>query len=240
MKKAILFLFSLLLLAGINYSFNSENEKCITGKGKTIEKEITLDAFSYLSVTSSVDVELSQGPQKVVAVGQENIIEQLNRNVKGAHWTIEFDEKICWNNTFSVKVTLPSLEGVNINGAGDVTGHSVFSGDALDVFINGSGDVNLEVDMKAVKTKINGSGDVRLVGISKEHSISINGSGDVRSMELETQNCSVNIHGSGDVKVHAQKSLSVNVQGSGDVHYKGTPEVSSKVQGSGEVQSVAK
>lgn len=240
MKKAILFLFSLLLLAGINYSFNSENEKCISGEGKTVEKEIDLDAFTYLAVTSAVDVELSQGPQKIIAVGQANIIEQLSRNVKGSHWTIEFDEKICWNNDFSVKVTLPSLEGVNINGAGDVNGHSVFAGDQLDVFINGSGDVNLEVDMKAVKTKINGSGDVHLVGLSEEHSISINGSGDVKSMELETQHSSVNIHGSGDVKVHAEKSLSVNVQGSGDVHYKGSPKVSSKVQGSGEVQSISK
>ncbi|NND76893.1 MAG: DUF2807 domain-containing protein [Flavobacteriales bacterium] len=237
MKKALLFLFTLLILSGIGYSF-SFSSKCIKGEGKTVEKEISLDDLSYLSVTSAVDVELSQGPQKVVAVGQANIIELLNRNVKGGHWTIDFTDKICWSTNFSVKVTLPSLEGVNINGSGDVRGNSVFSGESLDVFINGSGDVDLQVDMLQVVTKINGSGDVKLVGEAEKHSVSINGSGDVSSLDMHTMNSSVSIHGSGDVRVHAEKSLKVQVEGSGDVHYKGNPEVSSKIQGSGEIHSI--
>lgn len=240
MKKALFFITALLLFAGLGYSFNFDNDRCLKGEGNTIEKEISLEDISYLSVTSSVDVELIQGPQKVIAIGQANIIDQLSKNVKAGHWTIDFEEKICWNTKFSVKVTLPKLEGVNINGAGDVRGVSVFTGDELDVFINGSGDIELEVEMQKVDTRINGSGDVKLAGSASDHSVKINGSGDVSTLNMETMNSSVSIHGSGDVWVHAEKNLAVSVEGSGDVHYKGTPEVSSKIQGSGEVHNVHK
>ena len=240
MKKALIIITALLLFAGVNYSFNSVDEKCIRGEGKTIEKEISLDDFSYLSVTSSVNVELAQGPQNIIAIGQANVIDQLSRKVKDGYWAIDFRENICWNTNFSVKVTIPNLEGVNINGAGDVNGVSVFTGDQLDVHINGSGDVNLEVEMQKIDTKINGSGDVKLAGAAEEHSVKINGSGDVSTLDLETMNSSVSIHGSGDVRVNVQKKLAISVDGSGDVHYKGNPEVTSKIQGSGKVHSVHK
>jgi hypothetical protein len=54
--------------------------------------------------------------------------------------------------------------------------------------------------------------------------------------ELKAEEVSINIAGSGDAAVHADKSLEVRIAGSGDVVYTGNPAtVSTKVAGSGSV-----
>jgi hypothetical protein len=65
--------------------------------------------------------------------------------------------------------------------------------------------------------------------------VSIQGSGGVAARDLQADDVSVSIAGSGDAHVHARKTLAVSIAGSGDVDYAGDPVVRTSVAGSGSV-----
>jgi len=67
-------------------------------------------------------------------------------------------------------------------------------------------------------------------------SVAIAGSGAVKLMDMRADEVSVNIAGSGDAAVNANKTLAVSIAGSGDVVYSGDATVKSSVAGSGSVK----
>ena len=65
--------------------------------------------------------------------------------------------------------------------------------------------------------------------------VDLDGSGDADLGELEADEARVNVGGSGDADVRADKRLDVNVDGSGDVRYHGDPELTKDLDGSGDL-----
>ncbi|NNF18253.1 MAG: DUF2807 domain-containing protein, partial [Flavobacteriaceae bacterium] len=66
--------------------------------------------------------------------------------------------------------------------------------------------------------------------------IRMSGSGDLDAFDLEADDVEVQVSGSADVEVTANKSLKANVSGSGDIRYKGNPKkVDSRKSGSGDI-----
>ncbi len=134
----------------------------------------------------------------------------------------------------SYELTLPSLEGLEINGSGDVD--SDVPGDDLVIEINGSGDVDIDdIEAGSVTLSISGSGDVELSGRTDEFTVSIDGSADVRADELDAAAVTIDLDGSGDLAVAASDTLDVSISGAGSVAYEGRPEVTEDISGSGEV-----
>jgi hypothetical protein len=50
---------------------------------------------------------------------------------------------------------------------------------------------------------------------------------------IESDDVTVEISGSGSTNVFAKKTLNARISGSGDVYYKGTPEITKSIRGSG-------
>jgi hypothetical protein len=65
--------------------------------------------------------------------------------------------------------------------------------------------------------------------------VSVSGSGRVDATELQAQDATVGISGSGGCRLKVADTLSANISGSGSVYYAGSPRVSSRVSGSGRV-----
>ncbi len=238
-RRLVIFL-GLIFFAFLFFNFTNGSWAwdCVKGKGDLVEQTIDLDAFDSFSISSSADVELTKGKQKVVVVGQSNIIDLLNKDIKNGNWEIDFKKSVCYSKNFTVKITIPEIHKLSINGSGNVSSNSNFMGDELKLSINGSGDVQLDVDMKSTETTINGSGSVDIKGTCDSHEIVIAGSGDVDCMEMINKETKIKIMGSGDCKVNTSDNLDVSVMGSGDVFYKGNPELESSIMGSGEIKKM--
>ena len=210
------------------------------GKGPAVERELQLDDFTGISLNVSADVTLKEGAQNVVVSGEENIIDLLSTNVENGVWVIKFTERRVRNyRKLQITITIPTLDKAKINGSCDIIGQDAFSGSSrLETAINGSGNIDLEVNTGRASASINGSGDIRLRGSAQEFSIDINGSGDVEATGLEAMTVSVHTNGSGNAEVNATESLEVRISGSGDVRYRGNPRVNSRTSGSGSLQSI--
>lgn len=82
-----------------------------------------------------------------------------------------------------------------------------------------------------------GSGNVSVTDpmATDQMEINILGSGNFSGFLLSTQDCQVDIVGSGDCEITVGSSLDVSIDGSGSVYYKGSPLIKDHISGSGRV-----
>jgi hypothetical protein len=211
---------------------------CITPETAAIEKTIDLQNFNKIKLSSSVEVFLTQAASQTVTIkAPQEIIDLLNTEVDGDEWEIKFDE--CFNSNVSIHIALPHLEELSVNGSGSIVGKGPFVVKDLELDINGSGDIKLEINAEEVEVSIKGSGDISLAGEAKETDISVMGSGDLQALKLETEESDISIKGSGDVKVNVTKRIDIGIYGSGDVQYRGNPKQTEiNIKGSGEIKKL--
>jgi len=237
MNKSTFFTAVLLLFGMINLTAQNWNTGSIEGEGEVGKQEISLSSFEGIELGFSGDVVIAQGnTQKVVVEGQQNIIDNIKREVSGGKWKIHFIKNVKNAKPVTVYITVPFLDYVTVLGSGTIKSSGRFKGlKDLEMNISGSGDIKMDYDAIETNIRISGSGDVEVVGSSKSLEVSISGSGDVVANNLETSRCRVQISGSGDASVMVNGDLDAQVHGSGDVRYRGNASVTAKVNGSGEV-----
>lgn len=227
--------YSLLAITAITFSACQLFVNCEEGQGNLVKKEIHLAAFNEISLEGNYQLFISQGDsQEVYIQAHENLIPFLNTEVKRGHWEIDFDPCVKSSEAIKIFATVSALKQLNIEGSGKVRGENTIKSSQLSLNIDGSGEIQLDIDAKEVESEINGSGDIKLSGKTKKHQIEVNGSGDIEAYELMSDNCEIEINGSGDVKVHVSYDLKAEVNGSGDIYYKGNVKnINSSINGSG-------
>ena len=222
--------------------FNScENSMlCEKGEGEVLSKQLNLPPISGIQVSNSSNVQLtySADGQLVTVRGQENIIDNLSLEVEDGIWNIDYDSCVRTNKEMVISISLPLVEYIGISGSGNVESTNHFPNQKdFEIDINGSGDLNLDMDVTGATIDIRGSGNVELAGKANSATYDIDGSGDVAAYGFETGKVKVDIDGSGSVEVKAVESLAVDIDGSGDVYYKGKPDLTVDISGSGEVHN---
>jgi len=209
---------------------------CLRGSGPVISEELTLNRIDAIDLKLPGTVYLRQGEeQKVVVEAQANIIDYLERTVKGGQWDIEVDRCVRDMEEVRIFITVPELVGITISGAGKVITENEIVGDDIDVGIPGSGSISLVCDADDLNVEITGSGSLSLEGLADEIRYRVSGSGDLKAFKLRARKGEVNISGSGDVEVFVTEELNVFITGSGDVLYQGNPSLNVSISGSGEV-----
>jgi hypothetical protein len=191
---------------------------------------------------SSFNVVVSQGAvQKVVAVGNQNIIDRLNTNVSGNQWDLGFDRGCFSNFDLTVYITVPSIDQVKLSGSGKVEMEDFNQENDLTVSISGSGDFSMNEFESADKLyiTISGSGGFRAnkeITCFENLNVKVSGSGCFHGYLIEVKDCTASTSGSGSCYVSALESLSATTSGSGNIYYKGNPSVDSHSSGSGRVR----
>lgn len=209
---------------------------CERGNGSIVTETLFLEDFSSIKLDISADVCIAQGEvQSVVVEGEQNIINELNLNVRGEEWEIEFDDCVRNHDGLKFFITLPFIDQLRISGSGLIFSNTDLQMERIKLRISGSGDIDVGLDVEEVHSKISGSGTIKMEGIANFSDIEITGSGDVRAFDLLTEDTDVKIRGSGNVEVLVEDRLDVKITGSGDVFYRGNPRVSANISGSGSV-----
>lgn len=210
---------------------------CLEGTGPVITEEIDLNLIKEIENNTSVDIELRYGQnQKIEVKGHRNHIELLQRQVSAERWVVDFSENVCAEDMI-IKVTIPEIRSLEIDGSGDFTALTPFQGKDFDVMIDGSGNVSIDISAEDIDIDVDGSGDVRLNGYAEEMTVNIDGSGDVFAFDLEANEISVDSDGSGNVQIYVKETLNAKIKGSGNITYKGDPEKMEFTQkGSGSIK----
>lgn len=238
MKHVLLFIVSATLLYSCRY-FDGER---VRGNGQPSTDVRSVRSFDHVASFGSFDIELTTGNEQSVKVEtDENLQEFIETYVDGNTLKIKTRDgySIRPRGHTKIYVTSPNYSSAIANGSGNITGRNqIMSNGKLKLEVNGSGNIEMDVKAETVETHIAGSGNINVSGSAKEGENSIHGSGNIRAGDLQTEESSVEIAGSGDVQVYATSKLDVNIMGSGGVRYKGDASVSSHIAGSGSVSKI--
>ena len=195
---------------------------------------VRLETIGDLNITQSdetrVELEFSpkyegaittevQGDTLVIGSNRRNIT-QINRDV------------------LRYNVTLSELEGVAVDGSGDVNVGSFGAEDIL-FSVDGSGDIVAEdLQVERLELAISGSSDVHFAGRADTFVAGVDGAGEIEARGLRAQEVRLGISGAGEAEVCALSALDVNVSGSGEITYYGAPSAPSvDISGAGEVEA---
>lgn len=212
----------------------------IAGNGHIITQEKNVGKFTAVNSSGAINVHIMQGETNAVKIeADENLIPYLDIYVNGNTLTIRQRQgfNLDPSKNIIVYVSSPEFKKIEMFGSGDIASdNTIFGSNPLKLDVSGSCTINLNVNVPGVNADISGSGNIFLKGRSADLNISMSGSGNIKCFDLITDNVTLNISGSSDAEVTANKKLNIDVSGSGSVLYKGNPSINQKVSGSGEVK----
>jgi preprotein translocase subunit SecG len=200
-----------------------------------ISQERQVGDFTGIHQSTSADVFISNGDRNMVTVkADEHAIDKLTTKVKNGILYIEVEGSIRNARTLEVYITMKRIDYIKNSGSGNIRCSGGIPGNDVKISINGSGDLEANLEANNMEINISGSGDVELLGVRGDFNLSVSGSGDVEAGELQLENCKVSIQGSGDVRLKgATANLLVKQNGSGDVNAYGLKAVAVDVNNSG-------
>ena len=196
--------------------------------------------FDAIALGGSFSLDVSQGAQaSVVVQADDKLLPLIETVVDNGRLEIRWKrgtQSPSWRQG-NVKVTVvtPKLRGLSTAGSSDIQ-LQAFNTPALKLSMAGAGNAVLTaLTTEELAVSIAGSGDVKGTGKASKLTINIAGSGDVKLIEMNSDDATVKISGSGSASVNAGKTLAVSIAGSGAVTYSGEAALKSSVAGSGSV-----
>lgn len=206
----------------------------------TVTEERELAGFNRISLGGVGHLMLEPGDRESVSVeASPDILPYVGTEVKEGKLRIWLKSRGIGRQFGSMgplnyHVTFRELNGVEVSGAGKVTGSGLVA-DHLDLSISGAGKAKLEVTTTELETRISGAGRLRLAGKADRQELIISGAGKYSAAELSGQEGRVTISGAGDGTVNVSEKLEVRISGCGSVRYLGEPDVKKSVSGVGTV-----
>lgn len=209
--RTALLLAAMLGLAGCNLATHG----AVKGSGKVIDEDRKVANFKSVRLEGAAAVIIKVGPAtKVTLTTDDNIAPLVTTSVDKDILVIDPKEAIS-PTKFVVTIETPSLEGFEIDGAGDAT-------------ITG-------LTGTSFRATIVGAGSIKLKGAVQNAHLEIDGAGDIDADELVAEAVRASIDGAGGIKVNAAKTLDAEMNGAGEIRFRGNPVVTKKMSGVGSV-----
>lgn len=224
MKNFITVFLAAILFTSCDVSLNGDS---ITGNGNIRTETRKPGSFHGVESSGSIDIEISSGDSYSVSVeNDDNILPFVITEVENGILNVYYKENTSVNNDHAkVYIKTPSLDKIISSGSANITiKDGVKNNQEIKISVAGSGDIEGTVDAPKVSASIGGSGNISLKGRTKDFDVKIGGSGDAKCGDLQSENTSVSIAGSGSAHVFASVHLKANIVGSGDVYYRGNPQ----------------
>ncbi len=234
MKKIFLLISAIALMSQFSCA-----QKGIKGNGNVINESRKTESYDKVTLIGSATIELIPGTEGDLTVSAEsNIVPYIETIVKGNELIVRFKDDFNYSTKKEIKISVPIQEitDITLKGSGDIIATKVLNLDNLNVNLDGSGDISLNVKTNKIQADVNGSGDIDLKGTTVDFTGNVNGSGDLNSKKLITQNSILSVNGSGDIESTTTNKVDALVVGSGDILVFGNPINETKmIKGSGDI-----
>lgn len=207
-----------------------------TGSGPA--RRFAVADFTAVAAAGSDDVDVRTGGGfSVRAEGDPAVLDHLRIRREGD--TLTIDREPGWHPTASgtarIFVTMPRIDRASVAGSGSIVVDAV-SGGRFKADAAGSGNLTVhKVAVGALDLSVAGSGDMAMTGRTRTLDVAIAGSGAIDGRTLTASAASVNVVGSGSVRVAVEGEAKVTMMGSGSVDLGARARCSVTKMGSGSV-----
>jgi hypothetical protein len=246
MKKI---LFALLLLAG--FVVNAQENKSIVYDENAQQRKVP--SFTAISVSSAIDLYLTQSNKNEVAVSATNdeIRDHIITEVVGGTLIIRLGDKGTWfswrkwgNYKTKAYVSIKDIDALTASGASTVhlvntiespkmriklSGASDFKGNikagVLMYQLTGASDYKGEVTANSIDIDGSGASSIELIGKVDDLAIEVSGASDAKLYNLTAKGAILRASGASNIGVTVTEILRANSSGASDINYKGNPTV---------------
>ena len=246
MKKI---LFALLLLAG--FVVNAQENKSIVYDENAQQRKVP--SFTAISVSSAIDLYLTQSNKNEVAVSATNdeIRDQIITEVVGGTLIIRLGDNGTWfswrkwgNYKTKAYVSIQDINALTASGASTVhlvntiespkmriklSGASDFKGNikagVLMYQLTGASDYKGEVSANSIDIDGSGASSIELIGKVDDLAIEVSGASDAKLYNLTAKGAILRASGASNIGITVTEILRANSSGASDINYKGNPNV---------------
>ncbi len=188
----------------------------VLGSGVMAAETRAVAPFTSVELAGGNSVTIQLGTsQSVVVQADDNLLANVTTKVVDRHLVIATTGSFTALTPMSVALTVPSLDGLALSGAGSVDAVGI-RGPALAVSLSGTGLVVVTGTVERLDATLSGTGDLELGGLDAQ---------DVRAM----------LSGSGRIVVTAHGTLDASIPGTGAIEYSGSPKLTQSVTGTGTI-----
>jgi ribosomal protein S8E len=216
MKKYILFI-AIVMLATSCYRGKR-------GSGNIITETRNVSAFTKVNVSTSINVDVQQGPlTEVIVEADDNLIKYIETTVVGNELKIRLKNISIWNHaTIKVHITAPQLDGFNAAASAEIVGkNTITSTTKINIDASSSAKIDLQLDAPSVNVNASSSADIIASGRTKEVEVDANSSSSVDLNKLLAETVIAEASSSANVAVFASVKIKANANSSGDIKYTG-------------------
>lgn len=185
-------------------SIKNDGAEGTKGSGNVKTETRNLSGFKKIKADSAVALEVSFKPEYSVTLeGDDNILPQFTTEVDGDKLIITSKGKVTTQSRVKVRITMPELTFLDLNGAVDAT-------------VTGVKGENLEVDA-------NGASRLKIDGEVRELDADATGASKFGGDDLKVENAKVKANGASYIIVNASGELKAEANGASGIMYIGEP-----------------
>lgn len=213
MKRLVWFVLLLpLLAAGCHHGRFTE----IKGNGKRELQKRQVPQFTSISTNGAFTIEVTcQKDLSLEIEGDENVLGFVKSEVSSNILRLQNSQSYSVSEPIMVRISVPNLEGLAVNGAGHIT-------------VKGVNNEKFEIDS-------NGAPTITVAGKTKMVDVSASGAGKVDAQNLHATRAVVDARGVAKVDVDVSDQLDVEISGPSSVTYNGNPTVNKNIHGPGKL-----
>lgn len=193
-------------LAGGNNLRAHPGSDCLEGNGVEAQTIRTAAPFTALAVNGAFTVLVACGlPAEIKVTADSNILPHVRTTVANGKLEIGAARSICSKIPVTIKISVPTLNTLTVDGAGDTEVGAIKS--------------------DSFAATIDGAVSVRLQGTAKKLTLQAGGSSSVQGAGLLAGEVIAKTSGSASATVQASKSLTAECHDASDLKYGGSPAV---------------
>lgn len=247
LKVGLSLLLLALVLIGLSYGMLRASGVASATEGRQITSETrpVPAGVTAVDLNGPIDLTLRYGATPSLKVsGESRLLGNVDVTAEGAVLHVGIRGMVLRHRRpLEVELVLPSLDGVTVDGSGESSVNG-FSGDRIDVRMEGPGslrfngrfrhvnaalsgsgelDLNAGAGVERFEAALSGSGHMTVVGSTGELEATASGSGELDARHLRADSVKVGQTGSGSSTVQARRTVAASISGSGDVEVIGNP-----------------
>ncbi len=197
---------------------------CINGSGNQVTESREIGTFTDVETSGSLKIILSQdSASSVRIVADDNILDKIRAKLSGKTLRIDFDGNFCDAGPVTVYLSSNDYQRIESSGSVEVLSEGKLDLNDLDLELQGSSKVMLDLNVKTLRTSSSGSSEIGLRGQAGSHDLETTGSSSVEAIDFVVGEYRIKSTGASKSRINVLNLLEVNSTGASEVEYKGKP-----------------
>jgi hypothetical protein len=218
-------LFSFVVIAISVFLLSScDGLECVNGSGNQVSESREMGIFNQIETSGSLKIILNQDSiSSVRIIADDNIQKEIRTRLSGSTLKIDFDGDYCDPGPVTIFLSSKDYQKIESSGSVEILSEGKLDLNDLNLNLQGSSKVMLDLNVKSLLTSTSGSSEIVLKGQAGSHDLDMTGSSSLEALDFIVGEYRINSTGASNSRINVLNTLEVNSKGASDVEYKGKP-----------------